>query len=137
MGPLWTEMDARPRKHVPDLAKADIPTDPGVYAAYREGKAIYVGKAKELQGRVWKDHCGKGRVMTGSAFRRNVAEHLGISTPNEIYKKRYQPTDAEVARVRGFIEECEIAWIVCPSEIAALTLEDNMKLEWMPPLTKS
>jgi CBS domain-containing protein len=33
-----------------------------------------VGKAKNLHGRVWKKHMGRGGVMSGSAFRRVVSD---------------------------------------------------------------
>lgn len=114
----------------------DIPDAPGVYAWYRHSAAIYVGKATSLRDRVGKRHLGNGRRMTGSAFRRNVAEHLGISTPNEIYTRAYQPTAEELARVRSFIDGCEVTWITCASAKAAEYLETVMKKEWLPPLTK-
>src|SRR4051812_49386674 len=105
-GPLWTTMHARLRRSSRDLVKADIPLDPGVYAWYRDGQAIYIGKADSLQQRLWSNHLGQGRVMTGSAFRRNVAQHLDIAVANDIKKKAYQPTDTEVRAVREFIEGC-------------------------------
>jgi excinuclease UvrABC nuclease subunit len=129
-------MHARPRHRGRELLKADIPTDPGVYAWYRKDAAIYVGKADRLQDRLWKNHLGQGKVMTGSAFRRNVAEHLGISTAARIKARTYQPDTDEVARVRRFIEGCQVAWLVCETKAAALDLETHMKREWLPPLTK-
>lgn len=134
--PLWGAMNARPRRSPRDLVKADIPTDPGVYAWYRDGDAIYVGKADVLQRRLWSNHLGRGRVMTGSAFRRNVAQLLGIATASEIKRRNYQPTDDEVRAVRDFIEGCEVAWIVCDSSQTASKLESDMKDECRPPLTK-
>lgn len=135
-GPLWSKMAARPRLEVPVLTRDQLPLDPGVYSFWRDGKPVYVGKATSLRSRVWKSHGGRGAVMTGSAFRRNVAEHLGIASANDIYKRIYQPTDQEVSRVRAFIEGCEAAWITCPTEPAAVDLETRMKREWTPPLTK-
>jgi hypothetical protein len=129
-------MHAGPRHRGGELLKADIPTNPGVYAWYRKGAAIYVGKADRLQDRLWKNHLGRGRVMTGSAFRRNVAEHLGISTSAGIKARAYQPDADELVRVRRFIEGCHVAWLVCESKPVALDLETRMKREWMPPLTK-
>lgn len=129
-------MHARPRHRGGELRKADIPTDAGVYAWYRKDAAIYVGKADRLQDRLWKNHLGRGRVMTSSAFRRNVAEHLGISTSARIKAHTYQPDADELVQVRRFIEGCSVAWLVCESEAAALDLETRMKREWMPPLTK-
>jgi hypothetical protein len=78
----------------------------------------------------------QGRVMTGSAFRRNVAEHLGIATAAAIKSRAYQPTDDELARIRAFIEACEVAWITTDTPASALTLEREIKREWIPPLTK-
>jgi len=135
-GPLWVAMDARPRRKPADVLNAGIPTDPGVYAWYRRGGAIYVGKADSLQQRLWSNHLGRGRVMTGSAFRRNVAQHLGIATANDIKTKVYQPTDDEVRAVRDFIDGCEVAWLTCETKPAALHLETGMKREWLPRLTR-
>lgn len=135
-GTLWTNMHEQPRRSPHELVKADIPTDPGVYAWYGDGAAIYVGKADSLQQRLWGNHLGRGRVMTGSAFRRNVAQHLGIATAHTIKTKAYQPTADEVAAVRAFIESCEVAWRTCETKGAAVDLETDMKREWMPPLTR-
>lgn len=129
-------MHAQPRHSPRTLRSADIPTDPGVYAWYRDGQAIYVGKANSLRNRLWKNHLGRGRVMTGSAFRRNVAQHLRIAAANDIKTKAYQPTVAEVLAVRGFIEGCEVAWRITDSAPAALALETALKREWRPPLTR-
>jgi hypothetical protein len=74
--------------------------------------------------------------MTNSALRRNVAELFGIASANDIKEGRYRPTAEDAQRVSDWIRACEIAWIECDSEQAAIDLEDAMKLEWMPPLTK-
>ncbi len=129
-------MHAQPRRSPPDLTKANFPSDPGVYAWYRDGEPIFVGKADSLQQRVWGNHLGRGRVMTSSAFRRNVAQHLGIAAAAAIKKKAYEPTADEVARVRAFIEGCEVAWVTTETKAGALDLETRLKREWMPPLTK-
>ena len=129
-------MDARPRRAVPSIAQPDIPSEAGVYAFYRDGKAIYVGKAGSLRIRLWRYQLGHGQSLTGAAFRRNVAEWIGISTAAAIKRRAYQPDDAELAAIRAFIEECEIAWIAQPSDGAATDLEARMKAEWKPPLTR-
>jgi hypothetical protein len=74
--------------------------------------------------------------MTGSALRRNVAEHLGIATAADIKARRYQPTWSELERVREWLETCEIAWCTCNPHAAAIDLEIHMKRQHMPPLTK-
>ena len=135
-GVLWAEMDGRPRRQAATLAREDIPTSPGVYAWYRRGKAIYVGKAKSLRDRLWTRHLGKGKALGSSAFRRNVAAQLGIATAVDIKAGRYQPNASELLTIRAFIEECEVAWVKTRTPAAAVKHEDDIKDEWMPPLTK-
>jgi excinuclease UvrABC nuclease subunit len=135
-GALWLAMHARPRRDAGTLVKAVIPVEPGVYAWYRNDSAIYVGKADRLQDRLWKHHLGQGRAMTSSAFRRNVAEHLGISTSASIKTRAYELDTDELLRVRKFVDTCQVAWLVCGTKAGALDLETRMKNEWKPPLTK-
>ena len=117
-------------------AVRDLKTAPGVYALYREGRPVYVGKAKSLHGRVFKNHCGRGVSMTGSALRRNVAEHLGVATANDIKTRAYSPTSADAAAVNAWIAGCELRTIDCATEDDALKLEAKFKAEWKPRLTK-
>jgi GIY-YIG catalytic domain-containing protein len=119
------------------LRKADIPASAGVYALYRRGEPMYVGKATSLQTRVWKNHGGRGRGMGTSAMRRNVAERLGIAAANEIKDGAYRPTADDAARVRRWLDGCEIAWRESESEPSAKVLEGEMKAEYLPPLTKA
>lgn len=74
--------------------------------------------------------------MTGSALRRNVAEHLGIATARAIKKRDYRPTADDAHRVVKWIDGCEVAWIECATPRAAKDLEDEMKVEYKPPLTQ-
>lgn len=132
----WATMNARRRLAVPDLTRTDLPKAPGVYAFYRDGKAVYVGKATMPRDRVWKRHCGGGKSMRSSAFRRNVAQHLGIASADDIYRGRYRPSTIDLERVRAWIEECELAWMATESEPDAVALEAALKSEAMPPLTR-
>ena len=136
MASRWEAMDAQPRLGLATLTRSDVPTDPGVYALYRYDERMYVGKASSLRQRIWNQHCGRGRVMTGSAMRRNVAQHLGISTALAIKSGQYQPTDDEVRHVRVWMETCHIAWRVCDTDALAARLERDMKAEFMPTLTR-
>jgi hypothetical protein len=77
---LWDELNTGPRHRVDGLTRAGISRSPGVYALYRDGAAVYVGKAKRLDDRLRAKHFGRGRSMTNSALRRNVAELLGIAS---------------------------------------------------------
>lgn len=44
--------------------------------------------------------------------------------------------DEQVTVVRAFVVSCVVAWIECDSQADAIQLEDDMKREWVPPLTK-
>jgi excinuclease UvrABC nuclease subunit len=132
----WQQMDARPRISMSELAAAAVPTSAGVYALYREGNRMYVGKAGCLRDRVWRNHSGKGLSMGTSAMRRNVAQHLDIATANAIKRGEYSVTTADAERVRAWLEGCDIAWVECASEADAVALETAMKNEFLPPLTK-
>jgi len=134
--PPWYSLNSQRRVSVTSLRKAAIPPEPGVYALYRNAQPVYVGKAKSLRQRVWTNHCGTGNSMTSSAFRRNVAEHLGIATASEIKTNAYRPTPDDVRRVREWVETCDVAWFVCASEAEAKWSENSVKRQWRPPLTK-
>ncbi len=134
--PLWSVMDQRARIVLADLLKADIPASPGVYALYRDDQRVYMGKAASLCDRIWKNHCGRGAVMTGSALRRNIAEHLKIASSADIKARRYRPTADEIAAVRLWLDGCEVAWIERVSQQAAEQHEGALKAEYMPLLTK-
>lgn len=119
-----------------ELQADELPAAPGVYALYRNGARMYVGKAGNLRERVWRNHSGRGVSMTSSAMRRNVAAYLDIATAADIKARRYRPTAEDAAAVRGWLEGCEIAWRERETEPAALALETAMKTEYRPPLTK-
>ena len=130
-------MNSKPATSLRDRkAVCALPDKPGIYAVYQEGKPIYVGKAKSIHSRVSQNHCGQGKVMTGSAFRRNVAEYLGIAKAAAIKNRSFMPQPEQVATVNEWIKGCELRCIVCNTESDALQLEKDFKREWMPPLTK-
>jgi hypothetical protein len=129
-------MDAQPRIAASGLSRNDIPVSPGVYAWYRENDAVYVGSAKELRDRAWGRHMGEGVSMGTSAFRRNVAEHLGFGSSADIKKKRVRLVPDQLAQTRSWILRCSLSWIECRSAAEAIDLEIAIKNEWLPPLTK-
>lgn len=135
-GLIWDRLDAEPRLRAKDLQAIDFPRSPGVYAWYRRGKAVYVGKADELRGRAWGNHMGQSSTMGSSAFRRNVAEHLGFGCAADIKAKRIRLTPDQLAKVRAWIVSCSVAWIERRTVAAARQLEAALKAEWIPPLTK-
>lgn len=76
----WSDMDGVIRRRVADLAPEMVPSDPGVYAWYRDGTRKYVGQAASLRARLWGNHLGQSPSLTSSALRRNVAQRLGFGT---------------------------------------------------------
>lgn len=79
---------------------------------------------------------GQSRSLHASAFRRNMAEHLGFGSANNIYNKVIRLSDEQRAAVRAWLEGCQLAWITTASAPAAKLLEDDLKTEWLHPLTK-
>jgi Holliday junction resolvase RusA-like endonuclease len=135
-GPLWKAMNARSRSAAAILTEKAIPAGLGVYAWYRDSTPVYVGKAGSLRSRLWENHLRRGQSMTNSAFRRNVAEELGIATAKSIKDGTYAPSADDVRDVNEWVAGCEVAWIECESHDGAVQLEKDMKREWVPPLTK-
>ena len=129
-------MDQQLRHGVPGLTRAALPTTPGVYALYRAGERMYVGKATSLRTRVGAQHCAKGASMTNSALRRNVCQHLGIADAAGIKARRYKTTIEDATQVTEWLARCEFAWIECASAAEALELERAMRQEFKPPLNQ-
>jgi hypothetical protein len=129
-------MKARPRHRLAQLRGAALPARPGVYSLWRDGEAVYVGKAKSLADRLGKAHRGRSQSMGSSALRRNVAEHLGIATAAAIKDGAHPVTREEADRVNAWLDGCKAAWVEARSEEAALKLEKALKREWRPLLTK-
>jgi hypothetical protein len=132
----WATINARPRAAVAALRQEDIPSQPGVYAFYRDGAPIYVGKAASLRARVWTNHLRRGVSMTNSAFRRNVAAELGIASAADIKARRYLTTAGDASAVSAWIDGCELGWFECASEFDAVRLETALKAEAKPRLTR-
>jgi hypothetical protein len=129
-------MDAAPRRHASAVTREFIPIEPGVYAWYRDGERIYVGKADSLRARVFGSHLSASRSLTGSAFRRNVAEHLGIASSGRIKSRTVVLAEEQLAAVSAWIMSCKVAWLTCATKDEAVELETRLKAEFKPPLTK-
>jgi hypothetical protein len=102
---------------------------------YRNGHAVYVGKGDDLYDRISRRPMGQSRSLHPSALRRNVAEHLGFGSAQDIYNKVIRLDTDQLAVVRAWIGDCVLAWIECGSAGEAVRLEDDTKREWRPPLT--
>lgn len=131
---FWQQMHGRPRRRARTIQRHTLPREPGAYAWYRGVDPIYVGKAEDLRARVWGQHLSRAPSLGNSAFRRNAAEHLGIAPAAEITSGAYKATAEDLKRIRGFIEDCELAWLVTATPDDAVALEAALTSEWKPPL---
>ncbi len=128
-------MHARPRRSVRELTKTHIPEDPGVYVWYRDGVAIYVGKADRLRTGALAQAPRPRTRETGSAFRRNVAQELDIADANDIRTKAHEPTAGEAQAVRRSPRTARSRGST-DTKADALRLESRMKRAWRPRLTR-
>lgn len=136
---LWQRMNAQPRSAAASLKGKDVPKRPGVYAWYREGQAIYSGRAlgaDGLNGRIWKCHLKAGADLSRSSFRRNVCVELGIAPTSTTTIRPTLMTAADIEPVNRWIRECEVAWIECESSAEAEAVEKALHAEWLPPLSR-
>jgi len=131
----WTDLDATVRHGPSTLEAVVIPAVPGVYAWYRAGERVYVGKADSLRARVWGNHLGRGRGLSSSAFRRNVAAHLGFGSAAAIKARDVVLSAPQLDAVRAWILGCEVGWLTCATADEAIALETALKQEFKPPLT--
>lgn len=135
----WDRMHAQPGHRVAGFDPDVVPAQPGVYAFYRDGEPVYVGRAIAsggLQRRLKTQHLKTGNDLSWSAFRRNVAAHLGIAPSTVTTQRPPQLSDEQVAPVNEWVGGCEVRWIACSTEAEATQLEIDLKNERKPPLTK-
>jgi len=129
-------MDAVPRRAPSRLTRELIPDLPGVYVWYRDGDRMYVGEGGSLHGRIWSNHLGKNATLRGSAFRRNVAQHLKYGTAAAINAGEVVLSAEKLANVRAWIMACEVAWLTCENKDAARALEAKLRIDFKLPLNK-
>ena len=121
----WADLESA-RRHQPATLERDrVPDEPGVYAWFRDGNRMYVGKADSLRDRVCGNHLGQSKAPTGSAFRRNVAEHLGYGSSAAIKKRELELTAEQLVKVRTWILSCEVAWLTCSTKAGAIAARDQ------------
>lgn len=132
----WADLEAATRHCPSTLKRETVPDEPGVYAWYRDGARMYVGKADSLRARVFGNHLGQSSAPTGSAFRRNVAAFLGFGSAAAIKKREVQLTADQLVALRAWILGCEVCWLVCVTKAGAIDLETKLKNEFRPQLTK-
>lgn len=138
-GPLWTRVDLEPRIGFTELKRSQVPAEPGVYAIYKDGARVYVGRAcgrNGLQGRLG-THYSRGVGLRRTGFRRNVATYLGIDVAGEIDADAELIAQADAKRIRAWIESCQVTWIVFATREEARHAEDLLKIEYRPPLAEA
>lgn len=98
------------------------------------GKAI--GR-EGLRQRIGNNHLRQARgAISGSALRRNVAEHLGYGRAAAIKADPSILSDEAVDAINAWVRSCGLAYIATGSSEEALDLERELKAEYKPPLTK-
>ncbi|MBX3196431.1 MAG: hypothetical protein KF727_15205 [Microbacteriaceae bacterium] len=133
----WRALLERTTCPVSELARSDVPEQPGVYLWRRDGLVQYVGKATSLRSRLWGSHLGRGVTLSGSSLRRNVCELLFGIPPAVTAKPDPQPvTSAQAEAIAAWLRGCELSWLECETIAAAGELEDRLRRAWLPPLNR-
>lgn len=135
-GPFWSRMNQQSRLRAPDASNLTVPCCAGVHAWYKDGHPIYVGMTHDLRERLVETHLSLAQSMYFSAFRRNVAEHLGFGRPSEIKSRQCSLSPQQLSEAASWIQSCEVAWITCDTRNQAKELEKSLKAEFLPALTK-
>lgn len=106
-----------------------------MYAWFRNGQCIYVGKASDLRQRLG-THLRTSADLSRSTLRATVAaRELGISRATARARPSVVTPD-QVAVVNRWLAGCDIAWITCPSAPAADELERLLRRERRPVLNR-
>ena len=138
-------MMALKRHRTDTLAGRDVPTSVGVYVWIRDGSPVYSGRAIGADGlreRIWRNHLAKSPDLSRSSFRRNVCALLGIADTSVTSIRPTRLTEEDVAPVNDWTRQCEVAWRVfdtgdrAADEKAAKRFEEDLHLEWRPPLSR-
>lgn len=105
-----------------DLAPHDIPKEPGCYLFWNDDQCFYIGlggspkKKSTLRSRL-EGNRGQGHTISGSQFRRNVAEHLGFGGRDEFKRRENRIarklTEPERVELNAFAADLEIEWVLC------------------------
>ncbi len=133
----WGALLSAPTIPVRELARAQVPDEPGVYLWRHEGQVVYVGMATSLRGRAWSKHLGRGLSLAGSSLRRNVCELLfGIPPSVTSNPNRQKVTAEQAAAIHDWLRSCDLSWLECSTVDEADQLERRLRREYMPPLNR-
>lgn len=133
----WGALLSAPTIAVRELARAQVPDEPGVYLWRHDGQAVYVGMATSLRGRAWSKHLGAGVSLSGSSLRRNVCELLFGIPPNITGRPvKQKVTTEQAAAIRDWLLACELSWLPCATALEADQLERRLRTAFLPPLNR-
>jgi hypothetical protein len=133
----WGALLSAPTIPVRELARAQVPDEPGVCLWRHDGQAVYVGMATRLRGRAWSKHLGAGVSLSGSSLRRNVCELLFDIPPNITGRPTKQKvTPVQARAIRDWLLMCELSWLPCATVVAADQLERRLRAAFLPPLNR-
>lgn len=122
---------------VHELARAQVPDEPGMYLWRHDGQTVYVGMASSLRGRAWSKHLGRGLSLAGSSLRRNVCELLFGIPPNITGRPtRQKVTTEQAAAIRDWLLACELSWLSCATVLEADQLERRRRAAYLPELNR-
>ena len=133
----WGALLSAPTIPVRELARAQVPDEPGVYLWRHDGQAAYVGMATSLRGRAWSMHLGAGVSLAGSSLRRNVCELLFGIWSNITGRPTKQKVMAEqAAAIRDRLLACQLSWLPCAPVLEADQLERRLRTAFLSPLNR-
>ena len=123
----WDTLHAS-RMRVGGLDGQSIPARPGVFALYRDDRAVWIGRSVNLRGTL-ASALAKHGLAAVSPLRRSVAAFLGLCTPQAIAAGRYRPTPEDHESISRWIRECEVGWRECACEDDVSRLESLLRAE--------
>ena len=133
----WGALLSAPTIPVRELARAQVPDEPGVYLWRHQGQAVYVGMATRLRGRTLSKHLGRGLSLAGSSLRRNVCGLLfGIPPSVTSNPNRQKVTAEQAAAIGDWLRSCDLSWQECSTVDADDQLERRLRREFMPSLNR-
>lgn len=129
----WDLLMGAPRHQATELRRANIPPTAGVYAWFRGGECVYIGKATDLRSRL-SSHRSTSLDMSRSTLRASVAvQELGV-TRRFARQRPSAMTPAQVDVVNEWLANCDVAWFQCADGREARTLERRLLADRLPRL---
>ena len=124
-------MLTQPRHSASVVQRRDLPEDPGVYAWFRGGECVYLGKASNLRSSLG-THLGTSLDLSRSTLRSWVAVRELHLAREYMRRRPTVMTNEQVAIVTQWIRSCDFTWIISASGAEAATLEAKLLAAWRP-----